>query len=201
MSPSGAGSALAKELGGIGVDGSVTELDDLQRLVSAAMDAYGRVDVVVNNTGHPPKGDLLDISDEQWHDGLDLLVLNVVRMSRLVTSIMERQGSGSIVNISTFAAVEPAVKFPVSATLRAALTNFTKLYADRYASSGIRMNNVLPGFVDSFPVDEDIRTTIPMQRYATVAEIAKTVAFVLSTDAGYITGQNIRVDGGLTRSV
>ncbi len=201
MSPSGAGSALAKELDGIGVDGSVTDPDDLQRLVSAAMDTYGRVDAVVNNTGHPPKGDLLDISDEQWHDALDLLLLNVVRMARLVTPMMVKQGSGSIVNISTFAAFEPSARFPVSATLRAALGDYTKLYADRYAAAGIRMNNVLPGFVDSFPVDEATRTTIPMQRYATVSEIAKTAAFLLSPDAGYITGQNIRVDGGLTRSV
>jgi NAD(P)-dependent dehydrogenase (short-subunit alcohol dehydrogenase family) len=102
---------------------------------------------------------------------------------------------------STFAAYEPDARFPISATLRAALGSFTKLYADRYAADGIRMNNVLPGFIDSHAVDETTRQSIPWGRPGTVEEIARTVAFLLSADAAYITGQNIRVDGGLGRSV
>ncbi len=102
-----------------------------------------------------PRGRLLEISDEQWHAGLDLAVLNVVRMARLVTPIMQAAGGGAIVNISTFAAYEPDPGFPVSASLRAALGSFTKLYADTYAADGIRMNNVLPGFIESYPVDEN----------------------------------------------
>jgi NAD(P)-dependent dehydrogenase (short-subunit alcohol dehydrogenase family) len=96
---------------------------------------------------------------------------------------------------------EPDARFPVSATLRAALGSFCKLYADAEAKHGIRMNNVLPGFVDSLPVKADNLSAIPMGRYARVDEIARTVAFLCSADAGYITGQNLRVDGGLTRSV
>ena len=114
---------------------------------------------------------------------------------------MEKARRGAIVNVSTFAAFEPDPDFPVSASLRTALAAFTKLYADRYAKAGIRMNNVLPGFIDSLPEKEDRRARIPMGRYGSVAELAKTVAFLLSDDAGYITGQNLLVDGGLVRGL
>jgi NAD(P)-dependent dehydrogenase (short-subunit alcohol dehydrogenase family) len=191
---------LARELSGIGLLGSVTDEEDLQKLVAKTMETYGRVDAVVNNTGHPAKGDLLSIEDADWHSGLNLLLLNVVRMARLVTPIMLKQGGGAFVNISTFGACEPGLAYPVSSVLRAALANFTKLFADRYAEHGVRMNNVLPGFIDSYEVSDDVRVTIPMQRAGTVKEIAKTTAFLLSEEAGYITGQNVRVDGGLTRS-
>jgi len=192
---------LAQELKGFGRMGSVTEERDLNALVAETMKIYGRIDAVVNNTGHPAKGDLLSITDADWHNGLDLLLLNVVRMARLVTPVFVQQGHGAIVNISTLWAVEPSLSFPVSSSLRAALANFTKLYADKYAESGIRMNNVLPGFIENYDVSDDVRETIPMKRAGRVNEIAKTAAFLLSEDAGYITGQNIRVDGGLTRSV
>lgn len=201
LSVSEAAVELAKELGGIGMSGSVTNPADLATLVQRTTDAFGRVDAVVNNTGHPPKGPLLDITDEDWHTGLDLAVLNVVRMARLVTPIMQAARGGAIVNISTFAAYEPDPGFPVSASLRAALGSFTKLYADTYAAEGIRMNNVLPGFIESYAVDEETVARIPMGRSGSVEEIAKTVAFLLSSGAGYITGQNIKVDGGITRSV
>lgn len=201
MSNGGGAVALADQLGGIGMTGSVTEPADLERLVERTITEHGRIDAVVNNTGHPPKGPLLEISDDEWHAGLDMVVLNVIRMARLVTPIMVEQGSGSIVNVSTFAAFEPSPAFPVSASLRAALAGFTKLYADRYAAAGIRMNNVLPGFMDSYPESDDVLARIPQGRYAAVAEVARTVRFMLSDDASYLTGQNLRVDGGLSRSV
>jgi NAD(P)-dependent dehydrogenase (short-subunit alcohol dehydrogenase family) len=192
---------IAGETQALAVQGSVTEPSDLERLVGQTLDRYGRIDAVVNHTGHPPKGDLLAIPDADWHTGLDVVLMNVVRMARLVTPVMEKAGRGAIVNISTFAAFEPDADFPVSASLRAALGSFTKLYADRYAQVGIRMNNVLPGFIDSLPEKADRKARIPMGRYGTVDEVAKTTAFLLSDDAGYITGQNILVDGGLVRGL
>ena len=165
------------------------------------MDAHGCINGVVNSTGHPPKGSLLDIPDDDWHQGLDIVFLNVVRLARLVTPIMLDQGGGSIVNISTYAAFEPEHHFPISASLRAALASFTKIYADNHANNNIRMNNILPGFINSLPEVESFRTRIPMGRYGTVEEIAETAAFLLSSGSGYITGQNLRVDGGITRSV
>ena len=173
----------------------------MKKLVDAAMEKYGRIDAVVTNTGHPPKGEILALTDEDWHTGLDLLILPVARMARLVTLIFDSQGSGAMVNISTFSAFEPSPSFPVSSALRAGLAGYTKLYADRYAESNIRMNNVLPGFMDNYPSNPEIVEKIPMKRYAKVQEVAKTVRFLLSDDAGYITGQNIRVDGGITRGI
>jgi NAD(P)-dependent dehydrogenase (short-subunit alcohol dehydrogenase family) len=201
LSNSGGAEKLAAEIGGFAMTGSVTNPSDLEGLVQKTLATYGRVDVVVNNTGHPPKGDLLEIPDEDWHIGLDLLLLNVIRMAKLVTPLMEKQGGGSIINISTFAAFEPSLAFPVSSSLRTALASFTKLYADRYAAAGIRMNNVLPGYIDNYPLSEANVKKIPTGRYGKVSEIAKTVAFLASDGAAYITGQNIRVDGGITRSI
>ena len=192
---------LAEELGGLGFVGSVTEAEDLERLVEKTLATFGRVDALVCNTGHPPKGDLLSISDASWHEGLDMVFLNVVRLARLVTPLMARQGGGAIVAISTFGAVEPSLSFPVSSALRAGLGAFLKLFADRYSCDGIRINGVLPGFIDSYEVDEETRAQIPMGRPGLTDEVAGTVAFLLSDDAGYLTGQSIRVDGGITRSV
>lgn len=201
MSRSGGAEGLAEELGAVGLTGSVTSPDDLARLVEVTMSEFGRIDVVANNTGHPPKGDLLEISDDDWHAGMDLVLLNVIRMARLVTPTMQAQGGGAIVNISTFSAFEPSLTFPVSSVLRAGLGGFAKMYADRYGPDGIRMNNVLPGFMDSYPASDETIRRIPVGRYGKVEELAATVAFLASPEAAYVTGQNIRVDGGITRSV
>jgi len=201
LSSSGKGEALAQELGGIGVTGSNQSNDDLKRLVDAAHDKWGRVDALVNSAGHGPRAPVLDLSDDDWHKGMEVYFLNVVRPTRLVTPIMLEQKSGSIVNISTYATFEPDPLFPTSGVFRAGLTAFTKLFSDKYAGDNIRMNNVLPGFIDSLPATEERRLRIPMGRYGTSEEVAELVA-LLATDRGsYITGQNIRIDGGITRSV
>jgi NAD(P)-dependent dehydrogenase (short-subunit alcohol dehydrogenase family) len=201
LSSSGKGEALARELGGLGVTGSNRSVEDLQRLVDATLERWGRIDVVVNSAGHGPKGPVLELTDEDWQLGMEFYLLNVVRITRLVTPQMQKQGGGSIVNISTYAAFEPEETFPTSGVFRAGLAAFTKLFADRYAPDSIRMNNVLPGFIDSLPEKEDRRARIPMGRYGRAEEVSETIAFLASDKASYITGQNIRVDGGITRSV
>ncbi len=201
LSSSGKGEALAKELGGIGITGSNQSNDDLKRLVDATMAKWGRVDALVNSAGHGPRAQILEITDEQWHKGIDVYLLNVIRPTRLVAPIMVQQKAGTIVNISTAWAFEPSAMFPTSAVARAGLAAYTKIFADTYAADNVRMNNVLPGWIDSLPATDERRDSVPMGRYGTSDEIAATLAFLVSEGAGYITGQNIRVDGGLTRSV
>lgn len=196
----------AEELAGdlseaVAVTGSVADPEHLAAVVGTAMEHFGRIDAVVNNTGHAAKGDLLELTDEDWHHGLDMLLLNVVRMTRLVTPIMQEQGGGAFVNISTFSAFEPSLKFPISSALRAGLGSYIKLYAESYGADGIRINNLLPGFIDSYPESPDNLAAIPMDRYGRVDEIASVVRFLVSDESSYVTGQNLRVDGGLARSV
>jgi NAD(P)-dependent dehydrogenase (short-subunit alcohol dehydrogenase family) len=193
--------SLARELDAASVRGSVAEPDDLRRAVDLASSRYGRLDAVVNNTGHVSKGDLLAITDADWALGVDLLLLNVVRMARQATPVMLATGGGAFVNISSFAAVEPGLRHPVSATLRPALGNFAKLYSQQYAGRGLRMNNLLPGWIDTYPVDPDIVASVPAGRPGTAPEIARVAAFLLSPEASYITGQSWLVDGGLVRGV
>ncbi|KAA0076582.1 SDR family oxidoreductase [Tardiphaga sp. P9-11] len=201
LSSSGKGEALAQELGGLGVTGSNQSSDDLKRLVDSTLEKWGRIDALVNSAGHGPRAPLLDITDEQWHTGMDVYLMNVIRPTRLVTPIMQKQKSGVIINISTAWAFEPSPMFPTSAVFRAGLASYTKLFADSFAADNVRMNNVLPGWIDSLPATEERRQSVPMQRYGKSEEIAATVAFLASDGGGYITGQNIRVDGGMTRSV
>lgn len=201
LSSSGKGEALGKELGGFGVTGSNLVAEDLAALVEGAMERWGRVDVLVNSAGHGPKGPVLEISDDDWHMGMEVYLMNAIRPTRLVTPIMQAQGGGSIINISTFAAFEPDPLFPTSGVFRAGLAAFSKLYADKYAADNIRINNLLPGFIDSLPETEDRKARIPLGRYGHAAEVSSLVSWLASVDGGYMTGQNLRIDGGLTRSV
>lgn len=201
LSSSGKGEALAKELGGIGVTGSNRNTHDIQRLVDAVVGQWGRIDVLVNSAGHGPRAPILEISDEDWHLGMETYLLNVIRPTRLVTPVMQRQQGGVVINISTAWAFEPSDMFPTSAVFRAGLASFSKIFADTYAGDNTRINNVLPGWIDSLPATDARRDSVPLKRYGKAEEIAATVAFLASEGGAYITGQNIRVDGGITRSV
>lgn len=201
LSSSGKGETLGRELGGFGVTGSNLDHGALTELVEGAESRWGRVDVLINSAGHGPKGPIMDISDDDWIQGMDVYLMNVIRPTRLVTPLMQHQGGGAIINISTFAAFEPDPLFPTSGVFRAGLAAFAKLYSDKYAAQNIRMNNVLPGFIDSLPETEDRKARIPMGRYGRAAEVSALIAFLASDNGGYMTGQNLRVDGGLTRAV
>jgi len=201
LSSSGKGEALGRELGGLGMTGSNQSPEALAAFVDMAMKQWGRIDVLVNSAGHGPRGPILDISDEDWHKGMETYLLNVVRATRLVAPVMKAQQGGTIINISTAWVFEPSEQFPTSAVFRAGLAAFTKIFSDTHAPHNVRMNNVLPGWIDSLPATEARRGSVPMGRYGKSEEIAATVAFLASQGAAYITGQNIRIDGGLMRSL
>lgn len=201
LSSSGKGEALAKELGGIGVTGSNQSNEDIESLVQKVMEQWGRIDILVNSAGHGPRAPILEIPDEDWHKGMEVYFLPIVRTARFVTPIMQKQGAGSIINISTAWAFEPNELFPTSAVFRSGLAAYTKIFSDKYAKDNVRMNNVLPGWIDSLPATEERRKGVPMERYGKAEEVASVVAFLASEGAGYITGQNIRVDGGVTSSI
>ncbi len=201
MSSSGKGEELAKSMNGIGYTGSNLSAEDISNFIDKVINQFGRIDVLVNSAGHGPKGAILEISDEQWVEGMEVYFLNVVRAVRYVTPTMTKQNNGSIINISTFAAFEPDSHFPTSSVFRSGLASFVKLYSDEYAKNNIRINNILPGFIDSLPEKESFTKKIPLKRYGKVHEISSVVELLASDGGAYITGQNIRVDGGITRSV
>ncbi len=201
MSSSGKGERLAKKLGGIGFTGSNKNNKDIKYYFKTILDKYGRIDVLVNSAGHGPKGDILKITDNEWIDGMETYFLNVVKASRFVTPIMKKQKNGSIINISTYAIFEPEKSFPTSGVFRASLASFTKIYSDEYAKYNIRMNNILPGFIDSLSPKNEFIKRVPLKRVGKVSEISSVIKLLASSGGGYITGQNIRVDGGITRSI
>jgi len=215
MSPSDNVIARGEELSALAVKGSITEPGDIERVVAETLRAYGRIDALVNNCGHAPGSsggtgpsfspETLEeparISDADWQAGFEMMFLSVVRVSSCVLDVMRDQGGGSIVNISSFVADEPRLTYLVSSAIRGAVSNYTKLFADRYARDGVRMNSVLPGFLENWPLGEEVYRFIPMGRPGTLDEVGDLVRFLVSDESRYITGQNILIDGGVNRRV
>ena len=201
LSSSGKGERLAKKLGGIGYTGSNLKPQDIKKFISNVFTEWGRIDVLVNSAGHGPKGQILKISDREWITGMETYFLNVVRAVRMVTPIMKKQKNGSIINISTYAIFEPEKSFPTSGVMRAGLSSFVKIYSDEYAKYNIRINNILPGFIESLKPNKEFLKRVPLKRAGKVSEISAVVKLLASDSGSYITGQNIKVDGGITRSI
>ncbi len=199
MSPSKNCEHLASELGGIAVRGKAENAADTERLFNLTMETYGRIDSLLIHVGGPPKGDLLDITEEDWVKANEMILLPVIRMAKLVTPVMQSQGGGSILNITTFSAFEPSLTFPTSSVYRVGVSSFTKLYSDRYGPDNIRMNCLLPGFTDSLDLPDKFAQMSALGRLARAEEQAKIASFLLCDDSSYITGQSLRADGGVTR--
>ncbi|CAB5707455.1 Putative ketoacyl reductase [Delftia tsuruhatensis] len=194
------GAALARELDGVSVTGSGESLTDLLCLVELAHQRWGRIDVLVNNASRGQGAPLLALSDELWLADAKANLLQVVRPTQLVTPIMQRQGGGVVINISGAAAKADSELAPASSTIRAALESFTRIFVGGYSRANIRMNNILPGWIGSAGVHQNHMASVPLQRLGTPEDIAAAVAFLASEGAAYITGQTLRVDGGLGAS-
>ena len=199
MSPSESCEQLAKDLKAVALRGKAENKENLKNIVSFTMEKYGRIDSVLVHVGGPPKGDLLEIDDEDWDKANQMIIKPVISIAKLVTPIMLKQGGGSIVNITTFSAFEPSLTFPTSSVYRAGVSSFTKLFSERYGAKNIRMNCLLPGFTDSLNLPDEFAQLSSLKRLARAEEQAKVAAFLLSDDSSYITGQSIRSDGGVTR--
>lgn len=200
MSPSESCEDLAAELGGVARRGRAENADDTRAIFDLALESWGRVDALLIQAGGPPKGELLELSDDDWEQANAMVIMPVIRMARLVTPVMEAQGGGSIVCITSYSALEPSLMFPTSSVYRIGVSAFAKLYSDRYGPANIRMNCLLPGFTDSLDVGR-FANHAALKRIARAEEQAKAAAFLLTDDSSYITGQSLRVDGGLTRGL
>jgi 3-oxoacyl-[acyl-carrier protein] reductase len=197
----------------------VANAEDLAWWVEQTRHDLGPIDILVTNTGGPPAGAYPDLSDEQWKLGVESTLMNVVRLVRLVSEEMKGRSWGRIVHITSLVAKEPSAMLPISSTLRSGLMALTRLQATELASYGVTVNGVLPGHTltdrqrhlaeiksarDGITVEaalEQTMASVPAKRFAEPSEIAAAVAFLCSQRAGYITGTNLLVDGGLTRSI
>jgi 3-oxoacyl-[acyl-carrier protein] reductase len=199
----------AERIGGVAVAGDVTSADDLQRLVTTALDRFGAVDVVVLNSGGPPRTKALDISDEQLEDAARLLLLAPIRLVRLCRPHLEASGHGRVIAITSSAVKEPVDNLALSSSVRPGLVGWLKVAARELGPAGVTVNCVAPGRIDTDrirevypdgPTDADL-ATIPLRRLGTPREVGDVVSFLASDAAAYISGTTIGVDGGLTRSL
>lgn len=196
----------------------VTKTEELEAWHRAAVEELGAVDILVTNTGGPPAAKFLDLSEEQWRRGIDLTLMNVVRLCRLVLPGMRERGWGRIIHLTSLAAKQPIALLTISSTLRAGLSALTKTLSNEFARDGVTVNAVLPGHVltdrqvelneirskqEGIPLEEyasRVQATIPIGRYGEPREIGEVVAFLASGRASYVTGATIQVDGGLIQS-
>ncbi|HKA35993.1 MAG TPA: SDR family oxidoreductase [Thermoanaerobaculia bacterium] len=212
---------LLQEAPGAAVAAAVCDVgkpEDLERWHSATVANYGGVDILVTNTGGPPAAKFLDLSEEQWRRGIELTLMNVVRLSQLVLPGMRERRWGRIIHLTSLAAKLPMALLTISSTLRAGLSALTKTMSNEFSKDGVLVNAVLPGHVltDRQIELNEIRSkqegvsleeyadrtirTIPMGRYGEPREIGDVVAFLASERASYLTGTSIAVDGGIIPS-
>lgn len=214
---------IASELGAWHYAGSLSDEGDIRSFVDGAAARYGRLDALVVSTGRyssildkadvtPSNGpgglgydpgfkpDIFSVPRAAWHDALDLLVLSTVSLAKFATPHLLASGGGAIVAVSGMEAAEPQLRYLLS-PVRSAIHGFARLYSDRYASNGIRMNCVLPGMLENADQHSDpgLLRSIPAGRAGTLEEIAETIAFLASPASSYITAQTLLVDGGVNR--
>jgi 3-oxoacyl-[acyl-carrier protein] reductase len=199
----------AARLGAVHVTGDVRNPDDLARLVDTAVERYGGVDVVVLNSGGPPRTRSFEFSDAQLEAAVDLLLVSAVRLVRLCLPHLEASGRGRVIAITSSAVKEPIETLALSSAVRPGLVGWLKTAARELGPKGVTVNSVMPGRIDTDrikevypdgPTEADL-ATIALRRLGTPREIGDVVCFLASDRAAYITGTAIGVDGGLLRGI
>ncbi|NUT55273.1 MAG: SDR family oxidoreductase [Thermoleophilia bacterium] len=199
----------AERLGGVPVTGDVRTPEDLERLVATAVERFGGIDVVVLNSGGPPRTRSLEFTDAMLEDAVDLLLLSSIRLVRLCLPHLEASGSGRVIAITSSAVKEPIETLALSSAVRPGLLGWLKTSSRELGPKGITVNAVAPGRIDTDrikevypdgPSEADL-ATIPLRRLGTAREVGDLVCFLASDRAAYVTGTSIGVDGGLTRGL
>jgi 3-oxoacyl-[acyl-carrier protein] reductase len=211
--------AAAHGIAVVPVSADVARVDAAAMLVGTAMSRFGRLDILINNSGGPPTGTFADFDDATWRHAFDLLLLNVVRMVRAAVPHLRALGHGRIVNVASTTVKQPLPGFILSNSLRAGVIGLAKTLADELAPDAITVNNVCPGRIltdrlregqreraarEGVPVDDLVRATavdVPLGRIGDPSDLGHLVAFLCSDAASYITGTTIPVDGGLVRAL
>jgi len=199
----------AEQIGGLAVAGDVTSSDDLERLVASVVDAYGGIDILVNNSGGPPRATATELDADNVRAAVELLLVSIVRLTELCLPHLERSGRGRIVNITSSTVREPIDSLALSNAVRPGVVGWAKSLARQVGPKGITVNSIAPGSIDTDrlrevdpdgPSEEDLRE-IPLRRLGTTREIGDVVAFLCSERASYVSGAVIFVDGAASRSL
>jgi 3-oxoacyl-[acyl-carrier protein] reductase len=199
----------AERLGALAVRGDLTNPADLKRLVDRTVEAFGGIDILVNNGGGPPRTSALEITDETIEAAVELLLLSAIRLTRLCLPQLERSGRGRVINITSSSVREPIDNLALSNSVRPGLVGWAKTLAREVGPKKITVNSIAPGRIETArlaeafagrPRAEDLEQ-IPLRRFGAPSEVASVVCFLASDPAAYVTGSVIPVDGGLTRSL
>jgi len=199
----------ARRIGGVPVAGDVTSRDDLERLVTTTVDAYGGIDILVNNSGGPPRSTAAELDADKVEAAVALLLVSVVRLTGLCLPYLERSSAGRIVNVTSSTVREPIDNLALSNAIRPGVVGWAKSLARELGPSGITVNCLAPGRIDTDRIrevypdgpSEDDLAAIPLRRLGTTREIGDVVAFLCSERASYVSGTVILVDGALTRGL
>jgi 3-oxoacyl-[acyl-carrier protein] reductase len=199
----------AERLGALAVQGDVTNPSDCERLVARTVEAFGGIDVLVNNSGGPPRGPALEVDDQSLEGAVALLLLSAVRLTNLCLPHLRKSAAGRVINIESSTVREPADNLALSNAIRPGVVGWAKTLAREIGPEGITINTIAPGRIDTErlaevypdgPNEEDLKA-IPLRRLGRPDEIATVVTFLASDAGAYVSGTVIPVDGGLTRGL
>jgi 3-oxoacyl-[acyl-carrier protein] reductase len=199
----------ADRIGALAVRGDLTNPRDLKHLVDKTLEAFGAIDVLVNNGGGPPRGPALEVTEESLEAAVELLLLSAFRLTMLCLPHLRKSGRGRVINITSSSVRQPIEKLALSNAVRPGVIGWAKTLSQEVGADGITVNSIAPGRIetarlaevfDNGPRPEDLQE-IPLRRFGQPREIADVVCFLASERAGYVTGSVVPVDGGLTRGL